>query len=304
MDERRTILIAGCGFLGGKLGDILHADGWSVTALTFSEESAAAMAPGCGFPVLGCDIGDARAVGRLTKNLRRPDAIVHCASSRRGGPDAYRRVYLEGARNLIGVLKPRRFVFTSSTSVYSQTDGSEVVESSPANPARETSKILRKTEDLVLGGDEWVARLSGLYGPGRSVVLQRFLEGTARIEATPAFPDGRLLNQIHRDDAASALRHILSLPGAVAPEARLFNVSDSRPLTQRECYAGLALRFGLPLPPEGPPDTARKRAWTHKRVGNARLRASGWNPRHPSFLDAVDGDAELTPSIRRLPGCG
>jgi hypothetical protein len=45
--------------------------------------------------------------------------------------------------------------------------------------------------------------------------------------------------------------------------------------------------FDRPLPPAGPRDPDRKRGWTHKRVSNAKLRASGWQPGHPSFLDAA-----------------
>jgi hypothetical protein len=45
--------------------------------------------------------------------------------------------------------------------------------------------------------------------------------------------------------------------------------------------------FDRPLPPSGPRDLNRKRGWTHKQVSNAKLVASGWRPRFPSFLDAA-----------------
>ena len=73
-------------------------------------------------------------------------------------------------------------IFTSSTSVYPQTDGSEVTEDSPADPDRETAQILRETEELILSKEGTVLRLAGLYGPRRSVHLERFLQGTATIE--------------------------------------------------------------------------------------------------------------------------
>ena len=69
-------------------------------------------------------------------------------------------------------LRPGRFVFCSSTSVYGQTDGACVTEESPATPGRETGCILRETEDLVLQRTGTVARLAGIYGPGRSVLLR------------------------------------------------------------------------------------------------------------------------------------
>ena len=102
-----------------------------------------------------------------------------------------------GARHLLDAFRPRRTVYTGSTSVYAQTDGAWVDESSPAEPDRETGHILRETEAIVLaahGGT--VARLAGIYGPGRSVLLRKFLASEAVIEG-----DGlRWLNQIQRDD--------------------------------------------------------------------------------------------------------
>ena len=77
----------------------------------------------------------------------------------------------------------------------------------------------------------------------------------------------------------------------------IFNVVDDVPMTQRECFTELSRRFGVPLPPVAEPDMNRKRAWTHKRLSNEKLRATGWSPRYCSYFDALDGDPELVPSI-------
>jgi hypothetical protein len=71
----------------------------------------------------------------------------------------------------------------------------------------------------------------------------------------------------------------------------VFNVSDSTPLTQLACYQKLSEIFSRPLPASGPRDLHRKRGWTHKQVSNAKLRATGWQPRFPSFLDAAEAVA-------------
>ena len=111
--------------------------------------------------------------------------------------------------------------------------------------------------------------------------------------------DGRrFLNQIHRDDAASAILYLLdkSLDRELMTiRGEIFNVTDSQPLSQRETYEGLADIFCQPLPPCGPRDENRKRGWTHKRVDNQKLRATGWEPKYPSFLDAA---MEITPTIQ------
>jgi nucleoside-diphosphate-sugar epimerase len=193
-----------------------------------------------------------------------------------------------------------RVLFTSSTSVYPQTDGSVVTEKSAATPDRETGRILRQTEDETLAAGGTAARLAGLYGPGRSVLLRQFLAGESVIDvrtAAPATPDGRWVNQIHREDAAAALLFLLTEASDADCQGKIYNAADSTPMLQRTIYTELSLRFGRPLPPEAPPDTARKRGWTHKRVDASRLRALGWAPRYPSWFDALDEDAALIPSV-------
>ena len=288
------VLIVGCGFVGEATADLFHAAGWEVVGWTHSEESAARLASVKSYPVEAHDItdpGHVREAARGFPGSGELDALVDCVSSGRGGgPEAYRRVYLEGARNLRAAFpQAGRFVYTGSTSVYAQTDGSAVDEGSPAEPDRETGRILRETEAVVLaapGGA--VARLAGIYGPGRSNLLRKFLAGEAVVEGD----GGRWLNQIHRDDAATAL---FRLAQADAPPGT-FNVADDSPLTQLELYRALAADLGRELPPYGPEDRNRKRGWTSKRVQNGRLRALGWRPHWGSFLDWVREEGSLMAS--------
>jgi nucleoside-diphosphate-sugar epimerase len=283
------VLIAGSGFVGTKTAELFEQAGWEVAALTLSETSARGLSSQP-FRVLACDIADRAQVAKLLDDFPDLDAVVDCVSSGRGGAEVYRRVYLDGARNLLELLAPRRFVFTSSTSVYAQTDGSEVTENSAAEPTSETSRILCETEQLVLAKGGSVARLAGIYGPGRSVLLQKFFDGTARIEG-----DGsRCINQIHRDDAAAAL----FLLGSRCIPPGIYNVADGSPMTQIECYRWMADYFRKPLPPRAEIDTNRKRGWTSKRVSNRKLRASGWQCRYPSFQDAIRNDHDLLDSMR------
>jgi nucleoside-diphosphate-sugar epimerase len=279
------VFIAGCGFVGLATARLFHRSGWEVVACTHSAESARALG-GEDFDVEAVDIADVRALGTVA--ARGPfDVVVHCASSGKGGADQYRLVYLQGARTLIEALAPGFMLFTSSTSVYAQVSGEEVTEESDATPDRETGRVLRETEDLVVKSGGAAARLAGIYGPGRSVLLKKFFSGEAVIEG-----DGtRWINQIHRDDAAAALLAI-----ANARTTGIFNVVDDLAIAQRELYHWLAARFDRPLPPTGPIDPNRKRGWTHKRVANSKLRALGWKPQYPSFFTAVEQDADLVPA--------
>lgn len=263
------LLLIGHGYLGHAVAREFRVAGWNVLPVSLHGGDGA----------LACDVGDAVSVG----NLPAADFIVHCAASGRGGAEAYRRVYVDGCRNLMEKFPGVPLLFTSSTSVYAQTDGSEVTEESLAEPDRETGRLLLEAEGVVLAAGGIVARLSGIYGPGRSVILRKFLAGESVIEE-----DGRrFLNQIHRDDAGRAILHL-----AATEAAGVFNVSDSTPMPQVDCFRKLAEIFDRPLPPAGPRDPDRKRGWTHKRVSNAKLRKAGWEPRFPSFIDAAGAVAE------------
>lgn len=262
-----TLIIAGAGYLGTEIAS--QASAYEVITATKSG----------GDGHLACDLSSPEQVAALAESHPSPDVVIHCASSGRGGAEAYRDVFIKGAQNLLHSFPNSHLILTSSTSVYHQTDGSEVTESSPTEPIRETSQLLLEAEQIVLKSGGTIARLAGLYGPGRSVVLRKFLEGSAVIEESGQ----RILNQIHVSDAASATLHLAArkLPG-------IFNVSDNRPISQLECYQGLAAYFDKPLPPTGEKNTSRKRAWTHKKVLNQKILTTGWSPQFPVFFDALD----------------
>ena len=268
------LLLIGNGYLGEAVSREFRDHGWEVVAASLSGGEGS----------IACDVGDATAVASLPTT----DFIIHCAASGRGGAEAYQHVYVDGCRNLVEKFPGIPLLFTSSTSVYAQIDGSVVTEDSPAIPDRETGRLLLAAEAVTLAAGGIVTRLAGIYGPGRSAILKKFLNGESVIEE-----DGRrFLNQIHRDDAARAIFHL-----AVSQSSGIFNLSDASPLSQLACYTQLAEQFARPLPPSGPRDLDRKRGWTHKQVSSAKLRATGWQPQFPSFLDAaasVAGTVEIT----------
>jgi len=292
-----VILVAGAGFLGGRLLADLAADGVPCIGLTLSADRAAELEASLGIRVLAADLGDAGALrGALDQLEERPDRVFHCASSNRGGAEAYRRVFVEGTRHLIELIQPERFLFSSSTSVYRQTDGSRVDEGSPTEPKAETGRLLLEGEALAAGAkSHGILRLGGLYGPGRAFVLQRLLEGRATIDHPPE--GGRWLNQIHVADAASAARFLLQHEAC-----GVFNVVDGNAYQQTEVYEKIAPRFGVPLPAQAEPRLDGKRGWTHKEVMADRLRALGWKPKFPDWLSALDADPELVPSILKRVG--
>jgi len=288
------ILIAGCGYVGEATADLCHKAGWKVEGWTASKESAEKLSAKP-YSIRAVDISDRDQASASAEDF---DAVIHCASTRGGNADLYRRVYLDGARNLIARFAGSTFLFTSSTSVYAQKNGEQVTEESAAEPKHETGKVLREAEDVVLQHGGIVVRLAGIYGPGRSSLLRKFLAGQAQIDA----PTERFINQVHRDDIASALlfllnRTIESQKRADAGAA-ILNIADNQPILERECYEWLAAHLHRPLPVATVPRPMRKRGDSNKRVSNEKLRTLGWNPCYPTFQ--VGMSESVLPNFDRL----
>jgi nucleoside-diphosphate-sugar epimerase len=281
------ILIAGCGYVGEATADLFHSAGWNVEGWVHSKDSVSRLSAKP-YPIQTIDLSQTDDVAKRAGVF---DAVIHCASSRGGDAEAYRQIYLNGAHHLLETFPVARILFTSSTSVYAQRDGSLVTEESETKPLRETSRILLEVEELILEKGGTIARLAGIYGPHRSSLLSKFLNGTATIDSN----NDRFVNQVHRDDIASAL---FVLNRAAQSSAQIYNVVDDKPLLQSECYGWLSQKLNRPLPPMRKSDQPGKRGDTNKRVSNAKLRRLGWTPQHPTFADAME--KSILPSFPKM----
>jgi nucleoside-diphosphate-sugar epimerase len=290
------VLIVGCGYVGLALAGQLAGQGHTVSGLCRGRRSENELRA-LGVGLLLADITQPESLARLPSEY---DWVVNCVSSSGGDEPDYRNVYLHGARNLAAWLRPhppRAFVYTSSTSVYAQDDGTLVTEASPAEPAAPTSKILVETERVLLAAaaagqlPAVILRVAGIYGPGRGYWFKQFLNGEATMEGR----GGRVLNMIHRDDVAGAI--IAALERGTA--GNIYNAVDDEPVSQRDFFQWLAETLKRPMPPSGPEEPAapRRRGATHKRVSNARLKvALGYRLKYPTFREGYLAE------IRRLAG--
>jgi nucleoside-diphosphate-sugar epimerase len=180
-----------------------------------------------------------------------------------------REVYVRGLRNVLKHLPPpQRFIHVSSTSVYGQTDGSWVDETSATEPREESGRIVLEAEQVLR---QWfpgaiVLRLAGIYGPGRLPRRAALLSGQ------PVVGDGeRWLNLTHVEDAAQA---VLAAEQRAEPGGT-YNVCDDCPIPRREFYAAVARLLGAPEPrfvPPPPGTPAPPHESTHRRIANRRLR--------------------------------
>lgn len=266
------VLVAGCGYLGSVVAALFAAQGRTVVGWRSPQSNKEVLANGV--QVRPVDITDADEVCR---NSFDADVVVHCAGVAERTLDAYRNVYEAGAANLLAVFPQACLLFTSSTSVYAQTDGSWVNEESTSEPVTETGKSLRRSEKMILAQNGIVLRLAGLYGPDRSFFLRAVREGRP-----VAGPLDRFVNQIHRDDAAAA---VLFLASRVLKTPRIFNVVDDSPARRSEILGWLAEELDVRIPPGERVVSPQDKVKSNKRVSNAKLRALGWVPKYPSYIE-------------------
>jgi nucleoside-diphosphate-sugar epimerase len=294
------ILIAGCGWLGEALGVALARRGDLVWGL---RRRAAGLAPE--LRPIAADLDDARSLTDLPTTL---DAVVFAAAPESSDEDSYRRTYGRGLANLLrtlsesGARRPGdsarpRVVLLSSTSVYGQTAGEWVDESSPTEPTDFRGRLVLAGEETLLtsGFPCAVLRLGGLYGPGRESLIDAVRDGRATLSPGPA----RFTNRIHRDDAVGAIVHLLALsPSDAAP---VYAGVDEEPADRNDVLRFLAGQLGVPLCEGTTPGRQREplaRTETNKRCSSARLRESGYRFRYPSYRDGYSAILDARSSAR------
>jgi nucleoside-diphosphate-sugar epimerase len=259
---RRTmhVLVAGCGWLGTAIARRLVERGERVTGVRRDPERAAALAA-LGIEPLAIDL----AASGAERGLPTVDAIVACQAASSDAPEAYRAAYLDANRALLALAAragAKALVYTGSTGVFGQRDGSDVDETTSPAPSSATAGVLVEAERLVVGAAgpdlrACVVRLSGLYGPGRTGVVERVRTGALALGPG----DGAWMNFCHRDDAVSFVLAALdrARPGAV------YHGSDADPPRRREVVEWISGRLGIDPPrreasPPGPDRRVRSDA--------------------------------------------
>ena len=271
------VLVAGAGYVGAELAARLARAGHEVLALRRTPPEGDASARAARVRWLACDLSDSRALGGLA--LEGVSALAYLVAADARDDAAYRRAYVDGLANLLARLRLEsdleRVLFVSSTSVYAQEDGGWVDESSPAEPREFSGQRVLEGEAVASSGGcaATCLRLGGIYGPGRTALIERVRSGAARLLTAPHFT-----NRIHRNDAARACAHLLAL---AAPVSCYVGV-DCEPADQAEVLRWLALRIGAPRP-RG--DFDANAAPSGKRCSSARLRESGFDFKYPTYRE-------------------
>lgn len=271
------VLIAGCGDVGTELGVRLVEDGHTVWGLRRHCDTLPSS-----LHALPADLTKPATLQVLPPGL---DVVFYTAAPSSSSADNYRATYVDGIRHLLVALETqghdlRRFIFTSSTGVYAQEAGEWVDESSPTEPVYFSGRELLIGERAVLNSlfPATVVRLGGIYGPGRTRLIDSVRQGTAVCTDGPPV----CTNRIHRDDCAGALQHVMQL----AQPDRVYLAVDHDPADQCTVLCWLALQLGLPPPQkETAADSQTRLHRSNKRCSNRKLVATGYEFRYPTFRE-------------------
>jgi nucleoside-diphosphate-sugar epimerase len=255
------LFVFGMGYSAVALARRLIPEGWSVAGTCRSEERAAAL--------IAEGIAPLRFDGAAALGAAAFAGVTHILGSIPPEPDD---PALRHHADDIARLGDLQWVgYLSTTSVYGVTDGSRVDEDTPCEPtsARGQRRLAAERAWQKLKLRAHVFRLSGIYGPGRSV-LDMIRAGKAQRIVKP----GQAFNRIHVTDIARTLRASIARP---AP-GRVYNLADDLPAPSADLVAYACARMGVTPPPEIPfadavlSPMAREFWADNKRVANERIK--------------------------------
>jgi nucleoside-diphosphate-sugar epimerase len=300
-----TVFIIGAGYVAGKAASLLLDRGLQLSLGKRHPNRGVADDVAGRAKVYAMDVQD-----HLTypRELLEAQTIIYCVASDGFSPEQYRSAYLNGLTKVLDALRARRqetqaapplqrLIFVSSTGVFAQNDGSTVDEHSPAEPQAFSGQIMLEAEialrafaNSAPGFEACAIRFSGIYGPGRTRLIQEVVAGKP-VSSTRWH---QLTNRIHRDDCAAALVHLVTQEKI----QECYVASDTYPATFGEIATWLAARLDVPIPaihdePINVGIVTTKASGGlerggHKKCWSTGLLAEGFKFRFPSFREGYD----------------
>lgn len=316
--DATAALIIGCGYVGQRLAQRRLAAGATVYATTRTPAQAHRMSRALpGARMMICDTTQALTLAALRPALEGAgtDGTDSVDSAGAAQLDVFhlvppgratqehdpRAVMLDGTQHVMNLLQRpetaariRRAIWVSSSAVYGDHQGRTIDTDTPAAPDTPRAQLIQEGEELWRSGGERfrVLRLAGIYGPSRIPGLQAVASG-APIVGNPEAP----LNLIHVEDVAALLDRLAACENAAPVELG----ADGTPRPRLAYYTHLAERMNLPVPEV----LSAEQAAVHLQLDDARRdrlsrtaskalvptstwQRTGWRPKHPDALDAID----------------
>lgn len=259
----QKILLVGYGDIAHRLAPQLIAQGARVYAIARSDKAVAD-----GVIFWRGAISDRAVQARMSETQADVVIITLTPGGRREAD--YRQAYLHNIDSLLACWKrtnsePKHVIFVSSTSVYEQSGGEWITETTPSIASSPTSGVLIESEQRLLqsGIPSCIVRFSGIYGPGRDYLIKQVIAG---VGGTAAFT-----NRIHVTDCVEVLSFLANAVknGAYIPNILL--ASDCEPVTSGVVRAWLCEALGFSHDHLCVSESSSRTSGLNKRCDNSTL---------------------------------
>lgn len=275
----KSVLIIGCGDLGTRLGMAMSSEGWEIYGIRRNVNHLPPQIKGIAIDLYRTEISP----NWPRKNI---DYIVFCVAPNREDKVDYKNLYCDGLKNVLNWLKqsqqqPKHLFVVSSTAVYAQDDGSWVNEDSPTMPSSSQGKNMFVMEQLAFNSNipTTSVRLSGLYGPGRTYLINQARQGVF-------YPTQPLLytNRIYISDAANLMYKLINYHQAGYSLNDYYIGVDDTPSSIQEVLTWLQEKLDVS---ELRTQLTQRRAGS-KKLSNKRAKSIGWQPAYPSYKEGYE----------------
>jgi nucleoside-diphosphate-sugar epimerase len=272
------LFVFGLGYSALAIAEPLLRGGWTVAGTSRSREGVALL-KAMGIDGVAFD-------GTAPLDPSALAEVTHILASIPADPDD--PALRHHARDIAAIPSLIWVGYLSTTSVYGVTDGSTVDETYPCAPASARGQRRLAAEQawqaLPLPGH--VFRLSGIYGPGRSV-FDTIRAGKAQRVVKP----GQVFNRIHVRDIAGTISASIAAPSP----GRIYNLADDLPAPSADLVTYACDLMGLAPPPEIAFDQAvlspmAREFWAdNKRIDNNRIKSElGVRLAYPTYREGLD----------------
>lgn len=283
---KNALVTGGAGFIGSHVVERLLRDGWGVRVLdNFSSGTSANLERAEGVEIERGDVRDPEACQRACRGT---DAVFHLAAIASvqvsiDKPVLAHDVNLGGTLNMLLAARDqgvRRFVFSSSASVYGNstvlptTEGLPLIPQSPYASGKACGEFYCRHFWDLFGLETVVLRYFNVFGPrqdarsGYAAVIPRFVEAATAGAAPVVFGDGgQTRDFVYVGNVADA-----NLRAATAPCAAggVFNVGGGTQISLLDLLEALGGVTGRRLKPEFLPARAGEVYHSRADISGAR----------------------------------
>jgi len=274
------ILVVGSGDIGGGFAKKMVVEGHEVWGLRRSEREI-----GDGVKTISADVSDIETL--IDKIPEQLDYVIYSIASPVFSEEGYDKYYVHGLVHIMALLTQmhqniKRFIFVSSTSVYHHHDGSWVDEETPVEPTAFAGKKMHEAEIRLLESDYsgTVVRFSGIYGPGRTRMINQAQSG-AHCDPEPDV----WTNRIHRDDCIGVLTYLINRDIAGKKLDDVYLASDPEPVPLFEIFEWLKDRIGDVEPDHEVPEVSRRGS---KRCSSKKLVDLGYKFKYKTYKQGYE----------------